>query len=396
MEKVILHISNDHSSFDDRIYYKELISLSFSYKCYLIAGGTVKGSLNTMGQDMLTPGLYNNIMVLPFPIGKIDYLFMRIVRKMFHIMYKKIYDYIYYHKLIVTCKKNNITPLIIHYHDLNLFIIAKKLKKHFNCKLIFDCHEYYFSYPIDRELNYLNLLKSAQCLMSIKKAISNSDAVISTAINCDNMISLMKNNNHIVIYNTSVLPVRSGKNIGKDKIVLVHEGSMKFNRGLRLMLDIFNDTYFREHIKLKIVGDIYGDERKYFEQKKQEYQIDDSMIEVTGWIKYEELSKYLIGNIGIMFFEKSFTTYYSMPNKLFNYISSGLPILCVHGAESSDFIFQNKIGCIVERDSDSIKIGINTIIENYDFYLNNILNAQGSFSWRNDEKKLLELYGNLI
>jgi glycosyltransferase involved in cell wall biosynthesis len=120
------------------------------------------------------------------------------------------------------------------------------------------------------------------------------------------------------------------------------------------------------------------------------------MIEITGWIDYEKVHEYLTGDIGIIFFEKAFNAYYSMPNKLFNYINAGLPILSVQCAESSELITTNKIGVIVERDINSIREGLHELITNYDYYQQNVRNAQKLFSWKNEEIKLLSLYKNLL
>lgn len=394
---IILHISSEHSSFDDRIFYKELISLSKFYNCYLISGGNNNGMLNTMGNELLPKGVYNNITVLPYPIKPVKNIIIRVIRKFIPMLFYYFYNKYSCYKLIQLCNEYNLKPSILHYHDLNFSICAKILQKVFNCKLIFDCHEFYFSYFF-YELTYNNLKKASKSILSLKNAVRSSDATISVTKNLDNIISLMNNNkNHIILYNCSNLPIFNNYHFNEnDKIVLIHEGSLKFDRGLKLMLELFTDTYFYDKIKLKIVGRILGKELDYFNKKKIEYNIDDSMIEITGWIDYENLYNYLSGTIGIILFEKTFNAYYSMPNKLFNYINANLPILCTSCSELSDFINNNKIGYIVDRNITSIKEGIFELISNYDYYLSNIKNIQQLFSWENERKKLLLLYKDLL
>jgi alpha-maltose-1-phosphate synthase len=398
MKQTILHISNNHSSFDDRIFYKELVSLSKYYDCYLISGGGADGMLNTMGKDLRPAGVYNNVNILPYPLKNTKNIFIRAIRKFFPHLFNIMFDGFFYRKLKKLCVKNNIKPSILHYHDLDFSKIAQKLRKYFNCKLIFDCHEFYFSYFFENKLSYRNLKKSAKSLLFFKNAVRNADAVISVTKNLDNIISLMNNNKeHIVVYNSSLLPITNNNVIDTNKkIVLLHEGSMKFNRGLRLMMELFSDNYFRDNVKLKIVGGIFGEENIFYKQKINEYCIDESMIELTGHINYEDIHKHLTGNIGIIFFEKAFNAYYSMPNKLFNYINAGLPILSVQCAELSDFISDNKIGYNVERNINFIKEGINKIITNYDYYKKNIVEAQKLYTWENDQNKLLSLYDGLL
>jgi len=400
MKQTILHISNNHSSFDDRIFYKELVSLSKYYDCYLISGGNADGMLSTMGKDLRPAGVYNNVNIIPYPIKYIKNVFIRAFRKFFPRLFNIMFDGICYRKLKKVCVKNNIKPSILHYHDLDFSKIAQKLQKYFNCKLIFDCHEFYFSYFFEKKLNYNNLKKAAKNLLLLKDAVRTVDATISVTKNLDNIISLINNNKeHIVIYNSSLIPItnnRVNNEPNEERLILVHEGTLGFNRGLKLMIELFKDDFFRKKVKLKIIGVIKGKEFEYFEQKRKEYDINNSMIEFTGWVDYNDLEKYLTGKIGLLFFEKTFNTYYGMPNKLFNYINAGLPILSTQCAELSDFITNNKIGCNVERNTDFIKNGINEIITNYDYYKKNIEEAQKLYTWENDQNKLLSLYDGLL
>jgi glycosyltransferase involved in cell wall biosynthesis len=395
--KTILHISNHHSSFDDRIFYKELISLSSNYNCYLISGGNLSGKLTTMGGDTVAPGMHNNITIMPFPNSISRNIIMRIIRKIFVPVYNLLYYNACFIKIANICKTANIKPDVIHFHDLDFYSIAKKLKKYFRCKLVFDCHEFYFSYCFQNKLSYTTLKKAAKSVMLLKQAVRSSDYVISVTKNLDNIISLiMKSDNHAIIYNSSLFPVKDALELMENRICLVHEGAMSFNRGLRLMLELFTDGYFRNNVKLKIVGSLEGAEKTFFYNFCEEHGIDDSMVEVTGWIPYEKLPGYLSGNIGIIFFEKTFNTYYGMPNKLFNYINASMPILSTHCAELSDFIEYNKIGCIVERNIDSIKMGLKELVSNYSFYQKNIKNIQNLVSWEAEKNKLISLYQKLL
>jgi glycosyltransferase involved in cell wall biosynthesis len=395
--KSILHISNHHSSFDDRIFYKELVSLSPLYKCCLISGGNSNGELTTMGGDTVSAGMYKNVTIMPFPDSVSRNIIMRILRKFFNPLYRALYNYICFIKITNICKSNDIKPDIIHFHDLDFFPTVKKIKTFFECKLIFDCHEFYFSYYFQNRLSYGTLKKAAKSIMILKQAVRSSDYVISVTKNLDNIISLiMKSDNHSIIYNSSLFPTRGALELPGNKICLVHEGAMSFNRGLRLMLELFTDEYFRNNVKLKIIGSLAGAEKIFFNDFCKEYKIDHTMVEVTGWIPYEKLPDYLSGNIGIIFFEKTFNTYYGMPNKLFNYINASMPILATHCAESSEFIETNKIGCIVERDIDSIKTGLKELAANYSFFQKNIQNIQNAVSWETEKTKLLGIYKNLL
>jgi glycosyltransferase involved in cell wall biosynthesis len=391
--KTILHISDNHCSFDDRIFYKELVSLSSFYNCHLISGGNFKGEFTTMEGTALPAGIHHTINVIPYPVRFSRHIIVRVIRKICSPLINRLLARI----LIVICNNNEIKPDLIHFHDLDFYPIAKKLKLFFNCKLVFDCHEFYFSYHFQNKLNYSTLKKASKSILLLKQAVRISDYVISVTKNLDNIISLiMKSDNHLILYNSSLFPAKTNPGIPDGKIQLVHEGAMSFNRGLRLMLELFTDEYFRNNVKLTIIGSLKGAEETFFYDFCRDHRIDDTMVETTGWIPYEKLPDYLSGGIGIIFFEKTFNTYYGMPNKLFNYINASMPILSTHCAELSDFIEYNKIGRIVERDIDSIKMGLMEIISNYSFYLKNIQKIQEAVSWETEKNKLLGLYQNIL
>lgn len=390
-KKQILHITSTHSPYDGRIFHKELKTLSDYYDCYQIVANKY-GNLTNTRKGKKT--FCNNNSIKTFCITRysnviIIHYFVSLIRRIIPSLANLILINNIYSKILYIFKKEKLNPCIIHYHDLELAPVINKLKKKRMFKNIFDSHEFYFTYPIQEYVNIANMIKAFNIAKKYQKAINNTDHVITVTETMNEMVSFIKKNNkHSIIPNASFFSVnKSIRKIPKGKkITLIHEGYLMFNRGIDLMMEIFTDDFIKNNFRLKIIGDVKGEEKKYFKLKMQEYNLSEDNIIVTGWINYEKLHEYIDGEIGIMFFQKKLNAYLSMPNKLFNYIVRGLPIISTKCYESTKIIEKYGLGEIVNRDKDSIICGIKKILENYDYYQRNVLNNQNNYIWANVSK----------
>lgn len=397
----VVHITTEHSAFDGRIFYKELCSLAKFYDCYELSGTPDGKTLRTIAGEKREAGIYNGVKVLPFKVensNKISF-FERCIRHFFPSIYAFFLGKIFVSRTFKVILHNNIQPDVIHYHDIQFAPAAKALKRKFGCKLIFDSHEFFFSYPFNRGITRKSCRNASRMLLNWKDAMKNSDFTIDCTKTMDNFVSIIRNDDfHGIVQNTSMFAMNTVQRsiTGKEKIVLVHEGSLRFDRGLRLMIELFRDEYVQKHFQLRIVGSLKGGEKTYFSQKCHEYNITDEHIYFTGWVDYMAVPNALSkGDIGVIFFEKTFNTFYGMPNKLYNYHIVGIPVLSVHCADLSDTILQCGTGVVVERNVESIKLGLVKLAEHYSEYQKNVLTYQQRFHWSSDEKQLLEIYKNI-
>ena len=90
--------------------------------------------------------------------------------------------------------------------------------------------------------------------------------------------------------------------------------------------------------------------------------------------------------------------YYSLPNKLFEYIQAGLPVLGSNLPEIAKIIEKNKVGVIVNpQDPQDIAKGIKYLLDSfvYSEAKDNTLQAAEKYNWENESVRLIELYQNL-
>jgi len=306
----------------------------------------------------------------------------------------------YTKEIIKKLNQRNFKPDIIHCHEPASLMQATKLKKHIDCKLIYDVHEFFLGYSFDRYKDPLrSVFHLGKELRQIKMLFKYVDATISVndIIRSYNVV-LNPYIKHILVSNGYIFDEtdQASSNMSA-KIVLVHEGSLSFNRGLKFMIECFDDEYFRKNVILKIVGELRNQEKLYFEeQAKIKPWLLDSIVQ-TGWLDYMEVPKHLSGSMGLILMEPAVNNLLAgPPNKLFNYISASLPVISFDVPASTRMIEMYNVGLVVERNLKSFKAGIQKVILDYDLYKANIAENRKYFSFESEAGKLYALYDELL
>ncbi len=116
-------------------------------------------------------------------------------------------------------------------------------------------------------------------------------------------------------------------------------------------------------------------------------------------ISHDQLIPTISGGIaGLCIIQNISKSYlYSLPNKLFEYIQAGLPVIASDLPEIKDIIRKYDVGIIVDPDSHiSIAAGIQYIQKKgKEYFQNNIQLAKNNLNWENEAKKLVSIYSSL-
>jgi len=182
-------------------------------------------------------------------------------------------------------------------------------------------------------------------------------------------------------------------------LVLCHEGSLGFERGLREMVEAVDRL--RDRVRLRIVGDVFGQEREWLEGEIARRSLD-GVISRTGWLSYTQVGEALRqSHVGLILFRQSMVTVLAgPPNKLFNYMNAGLPVLSIGFPEMRRIVREEKCGVLIEDQSvDAIVRGIESLLASPE-----TLSAMGQagqeairerYSWECMEQTLVAAYGDL-
>ncbi|MCH8905344.1 MAG: glycosyltransferase, partial [Bacteroidetes bacterium] len=353
MPKVCM-LTVDHSPRDNRIFFKEGLSLlSAGYEVTIICTADREGYVRDMGKKkILNPGGQQEFMMdgvkvigikwVPGAIQK--YLSKGFKGKYFGEMIQKGID-----------EKAD----VYHAHEPASFYIGLKIQEKTGARVIFDQHESWSKGTFKER--YIKKYK----LKDLKYFISANE------ITRGSVLHLNKDLKTQVIYNY-FHPDYFEPSFDESKLntpVIVHEGNIPFNRGLKDIIEVMRllKTDW-PRVKFRIIGETQGEEKEYLKRKIKEYGLQET-IEETGWLDYEKVGEYLKDcSIGLI------TKTYSDNNilggpaiKLFSYYAYGIAIIDVDLPESTRALDESEAGItITERTVESLHAAIVKLLEDKD------------------------------
>ena len=172
-----------------------------------------------------------------------------------------------------------------------------------------------------------------------------------------------------------------------DKIIL-YQGVILHGRGLRVIFDVISEL---ENVILIIIGG--GEHKNYYEQLAVEKGVDKKTI-FLGKVNQKELLNYTAGaDIGLALIENiSLSYYYALPNKMFEYILAGVPVLASNFPQMKEIIGRYKVGIYVDPENrmellTKLKEVLNNEVQR-DQYKANCKVASYDLNWNKEIKKL--------
>lgn len=178
--------------------------------------------------------------------------------------------------------------------------------------------------------------------------------------------------------------------ISSDKIRLVYLGVLNPDRGLDILIPIVSQL---EEFHLTIIGD--GPQIDYLKALAS----DNSRVHFAGMVKPQEVKGYLEqADVGVNLLAKtSLNYYYSLANKFFDYINSGLPVLCMNYPEYQSIGEQYDCIYPVENlnshDVKEVLTSIQIEIGNYSNKSSAAREAALNFHWENEENTIKKMFG---
>jgi glycosyltransferase involved in cell wall biosynthesis len=180
----------------------------------------------------------------------------------------------------------------------------------------------------------------------------------------------------------------------KEKFIL-YQGAVNEGRSFETLIPAFKEI----NCKLIICGD--GNFMNQAIQLVADNNLQDKVI-FKGRIRPNELS--LITHqayIGITLFEnKGLSNYYSLSNRFFDYLHSGIPQLCVNYPLYAEINSELPIALLIDDiGSKNIAAQLNNLLVNevlYNELKQNCLKLRSTLNWQQEEKKLIQFYKNLL
>lgn len=281
---------------------------------------------------------------------------------------------------------------IYHCNDLNTLFVGVfiKLLINRNSKIVYDAHEY------ETERAGFSKLQKTYAKLLEKFFIKYVDLVITVSESIANdYIKLYNIKKPTLVMNCPKFKDTSKSNIfrdkfgiSQDKTIFLYQGLLTQGRGIEILLEYFkneknNVIVFMGHGKL--TGKVLSYSKKYPNNIYLHPSVP--LDEVISHTASADFGIALIENICLSY-------YYCMPNKLFEFLMAGLPVIVSNSIEMKNFVNKNQVGIAMNTNNiEGLKEAINNIISlDKNKLIENVNNIKKSYSWEEQEKILINEY----
>lgn len=252
-------------------------------------------------------------------------------------------------------------PQVVHSHDLSTLLSGVIVKKKLHIPLIYDSHEYWPGMVKERNGPILGiicslfekiLLTQVDCVITVSGMLA--DYFSKTVPNTYTVYNSRKVNDTLSINEQKVKLIKSSLNISKKDFVVGYIGNINAKRGIDYLISSL--SYIDdEHIKLLIVGG--GNENTVKSLKQNINPKDKERVIFTGQVPYHEvLSYFSLLDIGCVLFKPLPNHSIAAPNKLFEYMSMGIPLIVSDLPEMCKIVSDDSKCGICVDPTDPIKI----------------------------------------
>ena len=186
-----------------------------------------------------------------------------------------------------------------------------------------------------------------------------------------------------------VLKTRKELGIPEDKkMILIQGAGINIDRGAEECVEAMG---YLNDVLLFIIGS--GDVIDILKQITKEKKLEDKIIFIDKIPSRELVHFTSVADLGLMLDKDTNMNYrFSLPNKLFDFVNAGIPLLSSKLVELESFIRKYNIGDFIESHepkhiAEMIEKTIHS--EQYTIWKNNTLLAKSENSWQIEKQKLI-------
>lgn len=302
--------------------------------------------------------------------------------------------------LVATLRR--LQPDLCHFHEDGLTMdVAAKLKEVLpDTKLIFDFHEFF--------LHRLRLTEETQrglqhYVATENRVLAGADGVITVSDFMSQYYRTLTDKPVVTVMNSQSARVFAAgdKPVTDDGTFwVVHEGRMVFDRGLRLLVEAARLVQ-SPRVRFLLIGDLPPAERDYFSEQTAR-DGTAGLFQVTGMLPYQQVPEWLRrGHAGLCLNETP-NALMGTPNKFFNYVRFGLPVLTLEHPVMGPFVRRANCGEVLTRPGVARELAgaIDRLATDPMRQAALSAAAAGLFSdelnWEQMERRLLALYQEVL
>jgi glycosyltransferase involved in cell wall biosynthesis len=186
---------------------------------------------------------------------------------------------------------------------------------------------------------------------------------------------------------------------GDKKIILMQGGAINVDRGAEELIHAMKPIYGLDNFHMVFIGG--GDMWEKIKQLAKELHLTRK-ISFLPKMPYCKMMQYTaLCDLGVSIDKPVSPNYqYSLPNKLFDYIAAGIPVMTSPLIELKKIVEGYKVGiCIESHEPEQIAETIRRAFDDADRYVlwkKNAVKAAKKLCWENEVKVLQKLYSQIL
>lgn len=366
MFRKVCILTTVHPAFDTRVFHKEAKTLARAgYEVTLIA---------QHDKDEVVDGV--KIIALPKPRNRFTRIFGLTWRA-----------------FILALRQR---AAVYHFHDPELLPIGLLLKLFTRAKVIYDVHEDVPEQILTKHWLPAPLRKPLAVPFNIVEKLS-ARAMDAVVVATEGIAQKFQGLNPVVVHNypdLEMLPAsRTAPRKGDEK-VLVYVGGISRLRGALEMVRALEYLNHIGNLQLNLIGKF---EPPSLEKELQELPCS-KRVRFLGWLSWEEAWAHAeAADIGLVLFLPAPNHERSLPNKLFEYMAAGLPVVASNFPLWREIVEGNQCGlCVDPLDPKAIAQAIEYLIthpeEARKMGERGRRAVEEKYNWEREAQKLLALY----
>ena len=262
-------------------------------------------------------------------------------------------------------------------------------------RLIYDSHEYFTEVPelIGRErIRDIWLRIESYIVPKLKTMYTVNDTLAEVYSDKYHIpVHVVRNVPKMNGYGATspIINIREKYSITPTDHLVIYQGAVNKDRGLEELIQAF--TYLPKNYHLLIVGS--GDVYQTLLEKSLELELHH--VHFTGQIPFNELAAYTLqADLGVSLEKSTNLNYrFALPNKVFDYIAAGIPILVSPLTELCAILDKHDVGKLLpSHEPKDIAESIVSIFSNeaqIQQWKANTEKARAEYCWEKEEKKLV-------
>lgn len=304
-------------------------------------------------------------------------------------------------------KYSDISLVIIR--DLRLFLPVTLAARILRVKVILDIGEHYpgMMEILGKSKISHHLIRNKYLIIFLEK-ISILLADFVWVVVEENKTRLQNYNPNIEVINNypmdnylwkSVKPKILNQYFTGQSFVIVSFGLIDNIRGLDFAIEVMRHLKTSDlNITLDIIGDGYY--KKNLQQKVSEYNLENHIF-FKGWVKSDERYNVLAGyDLGVIFHDVCDLTNNTIPNKLFDYMAVGLPVVTKKLKPIMKIIEKEYCGISVNDRASDAASDIENLLNDSElrkrFSQNGRAAMENDYSWKDEQNKILKRVDNMV